>query len=360
MKRLNLVLIYLFASVTSNYLPMKKKNIGYGDNVCAYTFSSVTYVKTCDSGKYCKMFDTDLGICQNTPSKKVLPGHGEKCYEKGVNTGECDQGLYCIDNVCTVSMTGSSPVCNNNETPLKRANGWKCVNNDYKNYCKYKDSNGNSIDNGADYFQVCGKIEFDTQDQGSDGYTYSIKTVSSTYIGSEEDGTFVLDPLACKSGYAISHYYTKSGGSLTSPYKYSGNNPQLMCVSLDEVEFREDDSCIIKYNGDKLFYDNSCNEYILTEKELFQKYMEVFSVDKQKECAKEENYNEKRTCNNDEIRKWAYLYSNPKDYIEYYDKDLKLNDVLIHLIQQVYPSYQISGFLNINFLIYLLFILMSL
>ena len=144
-----------------------------------------------------------------------------------------------------------------------------------------------------------------------------------------------------------------------------------MCVNPEDIEYRNSQSCTIKYDEGKLYNvddlssssyrEKLCkgNKYLKTKLELFKKYTEVFTKTKQEECAKEENYNEPRTCNNNEIRKWYYLYENPEVYIEYYDDDLKYNDVLTFLIQQEYPSYQISRFIYLNYFIYLLFLLLS-
>ena len=356
MQKLSLILLCLISTINSSYLPMKKKDIGYEDNICLYSYSGIDYVKTCDNGKYCKVIN-DLGICIDSPSKNILPGQGESCFANNI----CDINLNCFGNTCTKATSEGAAVCpNNNESPLKRDVGWKCINNNYKDYCEYTDTNGIYNYNNADYFQVCGKIEFDVTTHGNDGITYTTKSIASSYIGSEEDGTFVDNELACKSGFALEHYYTQSGGSLKDPHKTGGNSRKKMCVKVEEIEYRDDQSCVIKYDGDKLYYKTNCDPYYLTKLELFKKYIEVFTVDKQKECAKKDNYNEPKTCNDNEIRKWYYLYSNPADYIEYYDKDLKFNDVLIHKIQQRYPSYQISGFLNINYFICLLFFLLSL
>lgn len=364
MSKLFLVLFCLFSIIISSYLPMKKKDIGYDDNVCYYEYSSISYVKPCDDGKYCNIFTDYLGICQDIPPTFTLLGHGSQCN----SNEECQPGLYC-SGTCKLSSVST---CDNKYSPLKRASGWKCINTDYKDYCEYYDTTTSISSQSSEYFQVCGIMDFKTTSQGTngeDGYTYDIKSIKSSYIGVEDEGKFVSDALACKSGYAIPHYYTTNGGSHSDPYKgsvYTGyNQKQLMCVKVEDYEYKYDynagnANCLVKYDGDKIYKPNQCEKYLLTKLELFKKYIELFTEDKQKECAKEENYNEPRTCNDNEIRKWYFLYENPEYYIEYYDKDLKYNDVLIHLIQQEYPSYQISSFLNINFIIYLLFFLLSL
>lgn len=379
MKNFYLLIISLFSVVISSFLPMKKKDIGYEENVCAYTYSSITYVKPCkDSGKYCK-FINDLGICQDIKETKIsLLGYGEKCN----HDYECENGLNCF-GTCTTALSSNSNACSSNESPLKRANGWECIHNSYKDYCTYIDYATTSgiymNDKSADFFQVCGAIEFYSVPgiPVSDGNIYLTAKISSNYIGTQKAGTFVQNKLACESGFALYFYYNGSGGTLKDPYTGASlgpgyqNNLILMCVNAEDIEYRGSDDCTIKYDEGKLYnVDNlpqnsryelcNDNKYLKTKLELFKKYTEVFTKDKQEECAKEENYNEPRTCNNNEIRKWYYLYENPEVYIEYYDDDMKYNDVLTFLIQQEYPSYQISKFIYLNYFIYLLLLLLSL
>ena len=361
MKKLFVVLLSLFSVIISSFLPMKKKDIGYEDNACFFEYSSIYYVKPCSNGKYCNIFGDYLGICQDIPPTFTLLGHGSQCN----SNDECQEGLYCSGTCKLYPDT----TCENKKSPLKRVGGWECVNTDYKDYCQYVDDT-TSVNQSPDYFQVCGIIDFTTTSRGTngeDGYTYSKKSIKSSYIGVEDTGKFVLNPLACKSGYAIPHYYTTSGGSHSNPYKGTDfyNQEELMCVEVEDYEYKYDydtdsEFCLVKYDGGKIYKPSQCEKNLLTKLELFKKYIEVFTEDKQKECAKEENYNEPRTCNDNEIRKWYFLYEHPEYYIEYYDKDLKYNDVLIFLIQQKYPSYQKGAFLNINFIIYLLFFLLSL
>ena len=382
MKNFYLYILCLFSMVISSYLPMKKKDIGYEENVCAYTYSDITYVKPCkDEGKYCKYVDT-LGICQEIPTKITLLGYGEKCN----NDYECENGLNCF-GTCTTASNSNSNACNNNYSPLKRETKWQCIHNSYKDYCTFIDTaNGVSMSSKeADYFQVCGAIEFYSYPgiPSSDGSIYLSNKISSNYIGTQKAGTFVKDKLACESGFALYFYYNGSGGTSIDPYTGSTitsvqNNLELMCVNPEDIEYRDSESCTIKYDEGKLYNvdylpssnnppyinyrRNICygNKYLKKKLEFFKKYIEVFTKTKQEESAKEENYNEQRTCNNNEIRKWYYLYENPEVYIEYYDDDLKYNDVLTYLIQQEYPSYQISRFINFNFFICLIFILLSL
>ena len=379
MKYCLIVLLYVFSLIFSDdmisYLPMKKKDIGYEENVCAYSYSSIIYVKQCkENGQYCK-FVEGLGICQDIPSKITTYGYNEKCN----SDFECDDGLNCL-NTCTPVTTASAVVCGTNYNLLKRKDGWECVHNNYKDYCKYYDNSNtaNIIDEdvSSDYFQVCGEIGFKSISLGGTaGTQYTPVKISSNYIGTQKSGTFVENSLACESGFALYFY---PDGSSKDPSSGNYNILYLMCVDPEDIEYRDDDSCTIKYDNGKLYNVDQLNyiaggrfsskkqdickgnQYLKIKLELFKKYREVFTKDKQEECAKPENYNEPYTCNDNQIRKWYYLYNHPEIYIEYYDDDLKYNDVIICLIQQEYPSYQISRFLNMNYFICLLFLLLSL
>lgn len=385
-----LFMFCLLSLSLSSYLPMKKKDIGYGENICSFTYSSITYVKPCkDNGKYCNLIN-DLGVCQDIPTKIALLGNGEKCN----SDFECEEGLNCFGTCTTAASASAVNVCyDTNHSPLKRENGWECIHNNYKDYCKYYDATNSIYESAsADYFQVCGAIEFKTTTHtGNLGTTYEDIKIASNYIGTQKAGTFVEDSLACESGFAL---YFFPNGSSKEPYTGSAaygvsNKLYLMCVDFEDIEYRSSTSCTIKYDNGKLYnvdlLDNidyppsppgssqsyykyshlkselcKNSEFLKTKLELFKKYIEVFTKEKQENCAKPENYNEPRTCNDNQIRKWYYLYNNPEIYIEYYDDDLKYNDVITYLIQQEYPSYQISKFLNMNYFICLLFLFLFL
>ena len=66
------------------------------------------------------------------------------------------------------------------------------------------------------------------------------------------------------------------------------------------------------------------------------------------------------TCQNNQLRKWSYLYNYPDIYVLYYDEEEedKGNTVINYLVQTAFPSYQSSPFLNIKYYI-CLFLLLS-
>ena len=113
---------------------------------------------------------------------------------------------------------------------------------------------------------------------------------------------------------------------------------------------------------------NLCDPDLKIKTKIFQKYIGELTDDIRKCPKKEEkvidsNNNEYylETCQNDQLRKWSYLYEHPEYYVLYYDEDDdKGNTVINYLVQKEFPSYQSSPFLNIKYYICLLLLLLSL
>ena len=368
MSKYLVVLIYLISSSICGYLPLKKGN-GFDDNVCAYHYSDVWYVKTCkDNGKYCKYIGESTSFCENTPTQLTLKTIDESCTSKY----ECDKGLNCFGK-CTLSGSSSSTICPTNQEPHKTTSGWACKITTIADYCYYKDNNAYSYGQtyNSDYSKVCGEISFDPITLSSNqGTYYDVLTIKSSYIGTVDDGKFVLDAKACKSGFALPFYPDSSGND---PSINNNNYMFLKCVKINEIEYKGSNDCVLKYDNDKLYdikkLDNShiysstvnpqfCDKNLITKLDMFSKYIGIFTEEKQKNCEKKENYNEPATCNDNELRKWYYYYNNPEHYILYYKE--KGNDVANFLIQQEYPLYESSKFLYIKSITSLLFLLLLL
>ena len=388
MKRYILLFIYLFSSSLSSYLPLKKHN-GFDDNVCAYTFNDIEYVKTCkDKDKYCKYIGESTSFCEDRPTSITLKTLEEKCESKF----ECEDDLYCYLGQCSMSEN-SINICGTDQEPHKTQSGWECKDKAIADYCYYKDNlnyqSGTRYE--PDYFKVCGEITFDSNTlTGNNGLEYFPVKIESAYIGTVEDGKYVKDALACKSGYALPFY---PGTSLKDPSSLSSNKNHmfLRCVSVNGIDRvdnnNNNNNCVIKYDDDKIYnieqlngnpklypyalygtpqydlrllYSGSisqfCDENLMTQLEIFSKYINVFNKEKQEQCAKKENYNEPYTCNDNELRKWFYYYNNPSHYKLYYDEDG--NDVANYLIQKSFPLYESSKFISVKFLIGLLFLLL--
>ncbi len=376
------LLFLCFVSVYSSnaYIPMKK-NKYFKEDVCAYPDSSITYVKPCEEGKYCEMMN-NLGICQDNPYKAEVKTLGEDCS----SDFECEYNLECISSKCTY------PSCTAPGYSIIKVNTgeWTCQSNTDAGLCYYYDfTNSIGGDISHDYFQVCGKITFKIiSPTNSIGVKYEIEKIETAYIGTIEND-FVSDERACKSGYALYFY---PDGNLIDPGKNVYTNKMYKkCITINNID-KKSNTCIIQYDTNKIynvdqltvhrtkdnniivgtslnngkydFYfsnDNEylCSNYLLTKLEMFSKYISLFTVEKQKECAKKENYNEPETCNDNEIRKWYYFYQNPDDYILYYDEKNKNNDVVNFLLQKKYKSHISSTNLNTKYLILFLFLLLS-
>ena len=376
------LLFLCFISVYSSqaFIPMEK-NKHFKEDVCAYPDSSIMYVKPCKEGKYCEMMN-QLGICQDVPFKAEIKSLGDDCS----SDFECEYNLECINTKCTYPSCTSAGY-----SIVKTDSGaWTCQSNTDSGLCYYYDfTNARAHTISHDYFQVCGKITFKiTSPNNVAGKQYQIEKIETAYIGTIEND-FVSDERACKSGYALYFY---PDGTLIDPGKddYT-NNMYKKCVTINNIEKREN-TCIIQYDTNKiynvdqlatrtdkdganivssslsngkyyLYLSNDryiCSDFLLTKLEMFSKYINLFTVEKQKQCATKENYNEPETCNDNEIRKWYYFYNKPDDYILYYDEENKNNDVVNFLLQSAYKSHISSTKLNIKYFISFLIILLSL
>ena len=373
----------LFTSVEILY-PMEKDS-KLGEHICRYTerlenHDTRTYVKPCEEGKYCvdSNIDTsvdstsgnqyDYHICRNYTKRVSIKVYNEACS----SDYECDRNLECDSGKCTLTSCGS------NEKPYKGSNGiWACKNKDvsdeYLHLCEsFVNKNSRTCNNLqitgiSDYLKYKGTITFEPYfpipNEEDKEHLYRKKSQIFSYIGTVEDGNFVTDSEACKSGFTL-NFYPNQG--LKDPYTGDSpdtNSPYPMCVTLIEWDNKNKR---IKYKinegNEEVYYDSSLtyDEKILIEKELFKKYAEAWNKNIG-ECEKTENYNSPRTCNVDEVTKWYYFYNNHIDeYLFYYaeDEGKKYKDVIKYLIQKDYPFYQSGLFLNIKYLISLLFLLL--
>lgn len=375
-----LVLFSISLPTLSVYIPMKE-NKNFKDDVCEYSDDEYTFVKPCGEGKYCESYSDsyiDIGYCKKVENKIKLKTINEDC----TSDFDCESNLECKSNKC--SYSGS---CNSDESIVRGNSGsWQCKKDDYKGLCFYekKEDTTPLYSLGAEYFQVCGKITFDKINESGGHVEYKPIKIESAYIGSVDDGEFVLDVEACKSGYALYFY---PDGSLTDPGKSSyTNNMYKKCVTINEFDKRSN-GCVIKYDNDKIYNANQLtgkdtmrmrsNTYTYTgislnsddyylcdeplvKQEMWNKYINSYNVEKQKECEKNTDIDNKYTCDDNEIRKWLFFYGKPELYIAYYDEKNKNNDVINYLLQREYKAHISSGFLTVKFIAYLLVLLFSL
>lgn len=412
----SLILLCILSTFNSAYLPFKK-NRDFPDDTCGYSFKDNYYVKDCESGKYCKYRSNGAGLlrCENVPSEVVLTSLDGTCE----SDFECETGLRCINSRCSYSSD-----CPEGETRVRTQSGYICKDPQTSNIFYTKDftwheqtgsTNGyidgtSSFDSyGPDYLKVEGKITGWNITRDTNGKIYEPTTIEYSDIGSVEDGEYVYNELACKSGFALYFY---GDGKLENPYNNNHNYMYKKCVTLEEIE-KKGSYCKIKYSldGKSLTYDvnrinnnaktisqynnnnddnnnnypilncyyishctydyfsdiianNLCNN-IDNKKikiDIFKKYVESLTDDVRK-CTTPEYNNPAtlETCQNNELRKWSYFYDNEDEYVLYYkDDDDKGKMVTNFLIQTAFPSYQTSSFLNIKYMTICLLLLILL
>jgi hypothetical protein len=357
-----------------------KKSHGYDDDICEYEYSSIYYVKPCEEGKFCKDYG-DLSKCEEieTPFQgKIL---GDSCSDDL----ECEANLIC-QGQCTLSCG-----ITNNYEPYKTYSGYYSCREkndrftlykmDFPGVVNYADlisylntSPSKSLLQSPSFFQVPGEIQFfSRKDQTATDYgtLYRIQTIQSAYIGTLDDGTFVMDKKACKSGFALYFYPDGSDRVDPSSKRYYKNKMYLKCVTLKDVN-KEKKYVKYELKEKEYYYDYDVDRptekfdengltpdslnipiptYPLIENELFSKYIGAFTKSKQEECENNKKYLEQNTCEDSEVRKWYYFYNHPEEYVLYYDEEEKDNDIMNFLLQKKYRTFISGNFLFMKFLL---------
>lgn len=364
----------------SYYLPMKSKSIDFGADVCKYVDTihntHYDYVKGCEKGKYCANLESSYSVHKCQPYTPLIKMLGENCK----NDFECDSSLECISEKC--SMKNNLPYTKNSikfcpsgrilhSVDSEGLNSGKCIEATNINKCYIRTMEGTTPkvnEYYPDYFKICGKISYEKDDTGKQ---YIKTSTDMNYYGEVNDGEFVEDEKACKSGYALYFYGNKE---LTKPFTDSetsttnGNDMFKLCVTVKEVEYiPSSGSCRIKYtkgSETEYIYDPSqtttsssyapdCNQFLLTKLELFQKQVERMNSIRD-QCISQRHYDEPFLCDDNELKKLHYFYENPEDYLLYQNE----NQVVDYLVQSTYPTYEAQdlskGFLNLNYFILLL------
>ena len=414
-----IVFLSVFSTLNSAYFPFKK-NSHFPDDTCRYQYGElVTYVKECENGKYCKYRGGDFSICENIPTEITLltADSNEKCE----SNFECETGLECINSKCTFSsdcQIGTTRVRTKSGYKCKDS---KKLDKFYTKDFTWHDDDTNLQHKGYitgttyinkyyEHFKVGGKITSFNETTDTNGKIYEPKDIEYSDIGSVADGDFVFDEKSCQSGFALYFY---GNGELNNPYddNYSYNYMYKRCVTLEDIEDNESGYCTIKYtlNGKTLSYNvkqidsnaktltstrqydqnngyvdityygytspylvpnyfdyidssaknNLCTSDLKIKTKIFQKYIGTLTDDIKKCSKNEEKSGYLETCQNNQLRKWSYLYTNPSIYVLYYDEEEedKGNTVINYLVQTEFPSYQSSPFLNIKYFICLLLLL---
>ena len=344
------VLVSLLSYSFLMYFPLDKKEIGLNnDDLCYYNDGNNIYLKGCNEGYYCGNITIESGICLEF--KSIIMKYKEKCNQNTI----CDKNLECDDkNLCVIN--GNTPYiqedkasnkkhyyCPDQQIP-KNQSVCESLTDPMKDKCYFETNNTKFTCFSYDYLKVCGKLDIDK------------KISLNSDLGIYEDGEFVGDALACKSGFTL--------------FLNENNNNKLfpVCVTITHVE-KDGNSCIIRYtkgDNNELFYDKNnpfyaqnefpdCN-LIMTKIELFKEYLNLFQKLKT-HCQNGEFYNEPFTCENDELRKIWYYYNHPDHYLLYKNDE----EIIDYLMQRNYPTHKSnatetdqeqrkdsSGFLNIR------------
>ena len=187
-----------------------------------------------------------------------------------------------------------------------------------------------------DYLKVCGKIELDNNKKQS---------ISTSNFGEIEDGNFVEDEKACKSGFALNFFLNGK------TQKTTNMDLAKLCVTVKGVELgASNNDCIIRYTKGSeeefiykddadmdhdLYSSNGFKDcyHIMTKIDLFQDYLKKFEKLKN-HCDQGKYYNEPFTCENDELRKIWYLYNYPSLYLLYKNDE----EIIDYFIQSEYPT----------------------
>ena len=393
-----MIFLNLFSSSFLKYVSLSKKEVEIDiENICYYLEENdlinhnddIKYVKPCEPGYYChkiKSNTLEIGTCElYSPVIKKL---NDKCS----STNECESNLVCINDKCLVENStfpyykteynkNIYVYCPDYLIPIQKTsvdprNSIGCEpKQNYKimeDKCLITTNEGTTTKAYPDYFKLCGN---QTIVKSSD--QYELKNTSMNYIGSIEDGLFVEDQKACKSGYALLFYGDKN---ITQPENDEEDNMFLMCVTVNEVQ-KDNSNCYIKYSiGEKSniyntgkISSNAKNKYsiyetIFADCEFILKKIEVFKeyITKMNEiidtCKNERFYDEPFTCGNDVLRKLWYGYNNIENYLLYKND----NDIINYLIQEAYPLYGFEAdegkednslYLNFKYFLFLLFLL---
>lgn len=392
MRKTALIFVYVFSFALSYYLPIKKKSIDFGDDICKYTDPThdnlYTYVRGCPEGNYCASVDSSsFDVHKCVPSTEVIKRLGDECK---VDL-DCDGNLYCINNVCSIKdgqpyWVGTNKYCpsgqiynSTSDSVTQNQHMHQCINkatNTDKCYIVYEGSTGNTLYSNTyepDYFKICGKMNFRLDSSVSTNKYYKHLSTEMNYIGEVEDGNVVANKKACKSGYALSLY---ANGGVTKPFSDSevsspsnGNSKDfLTCVTVKEVQYSSSSgtlNCRIKFtkgSQDEYVYDqdiSGCDEFLLTKLEIFQKYVERMNAIRD-DCETNRHYDYPFLCNDNELKKLQYFYDNPKDYLLYQNEE----QVVDYLVQDTYKTYVAQDlsnslrFLNLNYFIILSLLLL--
>lgn len=394
------------------WLPMDD-NSKYGKDICHYKEIDeeldyeIHYAKPCKEGQYCDNLGIDgqpFNICRDLPEYIKLAELKEKCDE----SKDCVNDLSCIDGICTKK-------CSTNQDVYHMYNGkYRCyesksITSDnicYENTYKYDNNNLYAYDHDEKYgtfkdaSKKCGKINpievtIHAANSNNKNKKYLIKSKELVSFGEVEDGDFVTDASYCKSGFALYFYLN---GKVTNPgevdptHSSDTNCMFLRCVTPVKIDpnrkviaYKIGEGNEENYNthnigtshkvysegytgdpdtGDpdegsspnSIDFDDLGIEYAIIRNEIMKEYLEAFKdlEDEEKENCIEDF---KNRCTNADVVRAVYFYNHPDEYLFYNDRK-KLKKVLNYKIQDQYHSFSSTKFINLNYLVLLLTLLL--
>ena len=383
MRNLLLITLGLFSQYLSQlYAPMSIRTFEFQvDDICSYQKSSndFKYVEPCEKDYSCEIIFSfpyagypQIGVCRKN-SQEELSYFGSSCE----SDSDCYGTLKCVEKKCTLEENDNAvqiesiPYCPDNLIPISGNTGYKCEKREehkMNGLCYLKDNSG-VYEALPEYMKICGEISLDTAENN-----YQKLKVNVNSFGSVDNGKFVQNEEACKSGFALEFY--PDGTISDTSSTFSGGYKK--CVQYDGVEYKKNsNTCKIKYilDNKNLVYDvdkvdselisdktNFCSQFKFKEvkldliKQYFNKVNELSD-----ECNKNKYYDEPYTCKNDELRKLLYFHSNIENYLLYKNED----EITEFLLQQEYPSYEVKytktdgcGYLSNKFIFLLILLLL--
>ena len=379
-----LILLSLFSpSISQIYAPMSTRTFEFQvDDICGYQKSSndFIYVEPCEKDYSCEPVTTSgsfplVAICRKNILEE-LSYFGASCE----GDDDCYSTLKCVEKKCTLEENDYAIeiedifYCPDNLIPIIDNTGNKCEKRDkhkMDGLCYLKEDSGDITNSLPDYNKICGEI---TLDKAENNYQKLKESVNS--LGSVENGKFVLDEKACKSGFALNFYPNGAISDTTSTLTTSYQK----CVQFDGIEYKKNSgTCKIKYILDdkNLVYDvdkvanniisstyksSFCDGFKFKEikLDLFKQYVNKVS-ELGDECTNNKYYDEPYTCKNDELRKLYYFYYHIEEYLLYKNED----EISEFLLQQEYPSYGVkfsktdgSSYLSNKFICLLILLLL--
>lgn len=385
-KEILLALSLISLSSSTTHAPWHLRNFDYSvSDICSYTDNTFKYVKPCQANYKCQSVGGNThGIETCRQVYKTVKIYGEECS----GDIECDTGLECKSSSCVNTNDGTVYdikdrisndhvyYCNTNLKPSGSSGNAICTSSSSS---IFSDMNGFCYKSGVDegdpknippaFNKVCGENTLTKKTTGND---YYISQTSMTTIGFLDDGTYVSDERACKSGFALYLYRSKT---LVKPGNTEDQNMYKVCVTLKEIASDNGGNKVFKYSigtTENVYnvanlpsgtnYPYPTDSHLMTKLELFKEFV---NKAKSVTCQENQGYDDEQfTCKNDELRRLWYFYHHVDEYLLYKNEDA----IVDYLVEQKYPEYspryaepqqEASSFLSVKF-ISLLILLLSL